>query len=90
MAFYVLQHGWYMQNNSLAALFDMLATSRSCGNIWRFDQNYQPGTITLQDTILIIKYLVAVSFGQCNMCCISGFNCCLEGIKIDKSGMDVW
>ena len=25
--FYVLQHGWYIQNNSVAALFNMLATS---------------------------------------------------------------
>ena len=33
MAFYVLQHGCYMQNNSVAALFDMLGTNRSCGNI---------------------------------------------------------
>ena len=24
------------------------------------------------------------------MCCIFSFNCCLEEIKIDKSGMDVW
>ena len=24
------------------------------------------------------------------MCCISGFNCCLEEIKIDKRGIDVW
>ena len=63
MVFYVLRHGWYMQNNSVATLFDMLATSRSCGNICCFDQNYQPGKITLQDSVLIIKYLVAVSFG---------------------------
>ena len=62
MAFYVLEDGWYMQNNSVAALFNMLAASRSCGNIC-FDQNYQPGKITLQDSVLIIKYLVAVSFG---------------------------
>ena len=61
MAFYVLQHGWYMQNNSVAALFNMLAANRSCGNIC-FDQNYQPGKIT-SDSVLIIKYLVAVSFG---------------------------
>ena len=47
---------------TLAALFNMLATSRSCGNICCFDQNYQPGKITLQDSVLIIKYLVAASF----------------------------
>ena len=27
MAFYVLQHGWYVRNNSVTALFNMLATS---------------------------------------------------------------
>ena len=59
IAFYVLQHGWYIQNNSVAALFNMLAARRSCGNIC-FYQNYRPGKITLQDSVLIIKYLVAV------------------------------
>ena len=62
MAFYVLQHGWYMQNNSVAALFNMLAISRSCGNICSFEQNYQPRKITLQDSVLIIESLIAVSF----------------------------
>ena len=62
MAFYVLQHVWYMQNDSVAMLYNMLATSRSCGNIRCFDQNYQPGKITLQVLVLINKYLVAVSF----------------------------
>ena len=28
IAFYVLQHGWYIQNNSVAALFNMLAARR--------------------------------------------------------------
>ena len=56
MAFYVLEHGWYMHNNSVA-------TSRLRGNICCFDQNYQPGKITLQDSVLIIKYLVGASFG---------------------------
>ena len=63
MAFYVLQHGWYKQNNSVATLFNMLTTSRSCEYIRCFDQNYQPGEIALQVSVLIIKYLVAVSFG---------------------------
>ena len=62
MAFYALQHAWYIQNNSVTALFNMLETSSSCGNIC-FDQNYQPGKITLKDSVIIIKYLVAVSFG---------------------------
>ena len=61
--FHVLQRGWYMQNNSVAAPFNMLATSRSCGNISCFDQNYQPGKMTLQVSVLVIKYLVAVTFG---------------------------
>ena len=43
---------------SVAVQFSMLATSRSCGNIRCFDQNYQPGEITLQVSVLIIKYLV--------------------------------
>ena len=46
MAFYVLQDVWYMQNNSLEAPLNMLATSRSCENIRCFDQSYQPGKIT--------------------------------------------
>ena len=69
---------------ALAALFKMLGTSRSCGNSCCFGQNFQPGKINFQDSVLIIKCLVAVSFGYCNMCCISGLNCCLEEIKIDK------
>ena len=51
-----------MENNSVAALFNMLATSRSCGNICCFGQNYQPGKITLPVPVLVIKYLVAVYF----------------------------
>ena len=73
MAFYVLHHVWYMQNNAVAAPFSMLAKSMSCGNISCFDQNYQPDIITLQVSVLIIRYLVAVSFGQGNMCCSFGF-----------------
>ena len=68
--FYVLQHGWYMQNNSVAALLNMLAISRSSGNIHCFDRKYQPGNITLQVSVLIIKYLVPVSLG-CVTCAVS-------------------
>ena len=46
--------------NSVAAMFNVLAISRPCGNIRCFDQNYQPCMITLQVLVLIIKYLVAV------------------------------
>ena len=63
MVFYVLQHGWYKQNNSVVAPFSMLGTCRSCGNIRCYDQNYHQGKITLQMLFLIIKYLVAVSLG---------------------------
>ena len=48
---------------SVAALFNMLATSRPCGNMRCFDQNYQPGKITLQVSVLIVRYLVAMFFG---------------------------
>ena len=63
MVFHVLQDGWYMQNNSVAALSYMLATNSSCGNIRCFDQNYHPGKIILYVSVLIMKYLLAVSFG---------------------------
>ena len=49
-----------MQNNSVAALFNMLATNKSCGNILCFDQKYHPGKIS---SVLIIKYLDAASIG---------------------------
>ena len=51
MTFIVLQHGWCMQNNSVAAPINMLATSRSCGNIRCFDESYQPGKTTLQVSV---------------------------------------
>ena len=60
---------------TLAALFNMLA------NICCFDQKYQPGKITLQDSVLIMKSLVAVSFGECNMFCVFGLNCCLHQFR---------
>ena len=62
MAFYVLQNVGTCKI-SVAALFNILATSRSCGNILCFGQNYQTGKITLQVSVLIIKYLVVMSFG---------------------------
>ena len=43
-----------MQNNSIAAPFIMLATSRSCRNIHCFDPNNQPGKITLQVLVLCL------------------------------------
>ena len=77
---FVLQHGWYMQNNSVAVLFNMLTTSRSCGNAYCCDQNYQPRKITLQVFVLNIEYLVAVSFRSGNMCLF----------WFTKIGMNVW
>ena len=61
MTFHVLQHGWYMQSNSVAAMFNMLETRRSCGNML-LDENYHPPKIILEDSVLIIKSLVVVSF----------------------------
>ena len=40
----------------------MLATSNSSGNIYFFDQHYQPGKMTSQVSTLMIEYLAAVSF----------------------------
>ena len=49
-----------------------IAQSQHCLTCWQqtdhveiccFDQNYQPGKITLKHSVLIIKYLVAVAFG---------------------------
>ena len=45
-----------MYNDS--AVFNILATSRSCGNIHCSYQHYQPGKITLQVSVLMIGYLV--------------------------------
>ena len=39
-----------------------LATRRSCGNIHCSYQHYQPGEITLQVSMLMIEYLVSVSY----------------------------
>ena len=54
-----------MQNNSLAVLLNIPTTSRLLGNVRCFDQNYQPGKITLQVSFLII---IAMS-----MCCVFWF-----------------
>ena len=43
-------------------MFNMLATSKSRANICFFNQHYQPGKITSQVLVLMIEYLVAVSF----------------------------
>ena len=48
--------------DSVAEVFSILATSRSCGNIHCFYQHYQPGKITLHYfSELMIEYLVTTS-----------------------------
>ena len=42
--------------------FNILAASRSCGNIHCSYQHYQPGKVTLQVSVLMIEYLVATSY----------------------------
>ena len=76
-------------NNSGAPVFNMLAKSMSCGNICFFNQHYQPGKTTSQVLVVMIKYLVFVSFelhcGRCNICNIFGFNyCCTRNCDREK------
>ena len=52
-----------MFNDSGAAVFNILATSRSFGNIHCSYQHNQPGKITLQVSVLIIElFLVSTSY----------------------------
>ena len=51
-------------------VFNMLATSKSFGNIYFFDQQYQPRKITLEVSVLVIEYLVFVSFESLAICAI--------------------
>ena len=46
--------------DSVAEVFSILATSRSCGNMHFSYQHYQPSKITLHFLILMIDYFVAV------------------------------
>ena len=48
--------------DSVAEAFNILATSRSCGNIHCSHQHYQPGEITLNFSVLMIEYLVTTSY----------------------------
>ena len=48
--------------NSGAVVFNMLATSNWCANLCFFYQHYQPGKATSQVSVLMIEYLVVVSF----------------------------
>ena len=55
-----------MFNDSLAEVFNILAKSWSCGNIYFSYKHYQPGKITLQVSMVMIfsadEYLVASSY----------------------------
>ena len=53
---------YIMVDESMAAVFNILTTSSSCGNIHCSYQHYQLGKITLQVLVLIIEYLVATSY----------------------------
>ena len=48
--------------DSVAEVFSILATGRSCGNIRCSYQHYQPGKVTLHFSVLMIEYLVATSY----------------------------
>ena len=51
-----------MYNESVAAVFNILTTSRSRANIHCSYQQFQPGKITLQVSVLMIEYLVPTSY----------------------------
>ena len=53
---------YFKANNSVAAVFNMLATGKLCGNISYFGQSYQPAKIILEVLILMNENLVAASF----------------------------
>ena len=48
--------------DSVAEVFSILATSRSCGNIYCSHQHYKPGKIALHFSMLMIEYIVATSY----------------------------
>ena len=52
-----------MFNDSWAAVFNILVTSQSFGNIHCSCQHYQPGKMTLQVSLLMIE-LVLVSMSN--------------------------
>ena len=51
-----------MYNDSVAKIFNILESSRSCGSIHFSHEHYQPGKITLQHPVLMIEHLVAMSY----------------------------
>ena len=76
----------------MAAAISMLTTSRPCGNICCFDQNYQPLKISLQVSFLSIEYLVAVSFELWMMerSILLALISVVAEIIIEKIRMHVW
>ena len=72
-----------MYNESVAAVFNILTASRLRGNIHCSYQHFQPGKITLQVSVLMIEYLVAMSY-ECVIMSIA------VEIVIEKSGICVW
>ena len=46
----------------MTEVFNILATSKSCGNMHCSYQHHQPGKITLLVSVLMIEYLVAMSY----------------------------
>ena len=51
-----------MYNDSVAEVSNILATSRSCGNMHCSYQHYQTGKLALKVSALITEYLVATSY----------------------------
>ena len=80
-------------HDSVAEVFSILETSRSCGNIHCSYQHYQPGKITLHFSVLMIKYLVATSFELWMVQYVLYFvalTTIAAEIVIEKSSMCVW
>ena len=70
-----------------------MTTSRSCGSMHCSYQHYQPGKITIQVSVLMTEYLVAISYELCMMYYVLYFMALMDvpvGINIEKSGMCVW
>ena len=80
--------------DSVAEVFSILATSRSCGNIYCSHQHYQPGKIALHFSVLMIEYLVASSYEydyeSCNTCFFVALMTIAEEIVIEESSICVW
>ena len=51
-----------MYTDSVAEVFDILATSSSCGNMHYSYQHCKPGKMALQVSVLMIEYLVVTSY----------------------------